>query len=409
MSNVSNIEKKFTINTEALNNLSINRSSSSELNSISNVNSEEAEVDIESMIYDMGNFIDDILNAIAMNLGGNLTRNIGLECFKHSNLENIPDKSEIEKVYLSGPSGEYINVELKSGECYRFEIVNNEIKLEAYLDANGIYLNRYTDIDFNDVASIVNSNDGSITINTSDGFSFVYRLENGEYVISSVTINESILQFHSDITEADINNVRRMLGSSWIEGTTVNGYTTHTVNTANGARIYKIYWIGDTTSYDDFIINSRYVFEALDSYPENVISYLNNSMFDGFIYGSRDDITFPLLSWDAFASGSDYVYFNSNVDLEIVFHELGHIIDNLFGNGVYNSSNDETLMELYEEYKQSIQPLGEAYNSVGYPEGIPNVKEFFAQLSAVYFINGVELQRLLPECYDYIKNFYDNL
>ena len=88
---------------------------------------------------------------------------------------------------------------------------------------------------------------------------------------------------------------------------------------------------------------------------------------------------------------------------------MGHIIDYLVGIESYSSLSDEILLELYEKNKKSIQELGDGYNSSGYPEGLPNALEFFAQLSAVYFFNPEELQILLPECYNYIRDFYNNL
>ena len=413
MSNVSDVNKSVNINRQSLNQISNdynNNSVQANVKSLSSATEEVLEFDSHDRIFEIGNFVDDILNAIGLCFGLNLTKNIGVECFKNSNLTNVPDVSKIEKVYLSGPNDEYINVQLKSGEKYMFDMTNNSINLHDYCDANGLNpLRRVVDFNYNDIVRIIDSHSGFISIETSDGFVYNYRLENGQYVISSININNNYLQFHSDVTEEDYEYVKNLLGNYWVDGTTINGYTTHTVSTPNGSRIYKVYWIGSTTTYDQFINGSLNAFKSIDNYPQNVLNFINSSEFEGFIYGSKDDIQFKNSGWNAFACGTKYIYFNVSSNPELLFHEMGHIIDYLVGIESYSSLSDEILLELYEKNKKSIQELGDGYNSSGYPEGLPNALEFFAQLSAVYFFNPEELQILLPECYNYIRDFYNNL
>lgn len=411
MSNVSDVNKSVNINRQSLNQISNdynNNSVQANVKSLSSATEEILEFDSHDRIFEIGNFVDDILNAIGLCFGLNLTKNIGVECFKNSNLTNVPDVSKIEKVYLSGPNGEYINVQLKSGEKYMFDMTNNSINLHYYWDANGLNsLGRVVDFNYNDIVRIIDSHSGFISIETSDGFVYNYRLENGQYVISSININNNYLQFHSDVTEEDYEYVKNLLGNYWIDGTTINGYTTHTVSTPNGSRIYKVYWIGSTTTYNQFINGSLNVFKSIDNYPQNILNFINSSEFEGFIYGSKDDIQPTITGYAAFAYGYKYVFFNQDTSTEVVFHEMGHIIDNLFGNGWHNSSMDEVFNNLFEKYNKSIQQL----NNIRYldPDGVPNESEFFAELSNEYFTEPEELQILLPECYNYIRDFYNNL
>lgn len=401
MSNVSNIKTGFDKYTTGY--IKENLKSNYENNYINpaSILTEEIDTVNNSQIYEMGSFVDDILNAISLAFGGNLTKNIGIECFKSLDFESIPDKDSIKKVYLTGPCSEYINVQLKTGEIYRFEMTNNEIVFNNYIDEFGNSFRMFINIDFSTIKNFTKTVDGKIIVDLKSDSSYVFKYENGKYLIDSIKLPENI-QFCSDITDGDIEYVKNMLGDYWIEGTTVNGYTTFRIPTKNGNRLYKLYWIGSTTNYYDFIVASQKVFEALESYPDNVKDYLNMSPFKGFIFGTSLDIgAFGGENvYGAFAHSQEYVFFNNTPNettgLETVYHEMGHIFDCMYGQGVHNSLSSPEVEKLFHDYDKNIENLG-------------SLTEFFADLSDKYFIKADELKTLFPECYDYIKNFYDNL
>lgn len=87
------------------------------------------------------------------------------------------------------------------------------------------------------------------------------------------------------------------------------------------------------------------------------------------------------------------------------YHETGHVIQaNLERQHRFDT---KTLEELYDKYKETMATMPESSysNGRGNTES-PDEDEFFADASVNYFMCPEELQRYMPEVYDFVKEIY---
>lgn len=93
-------------------------------------------------------------------------------------------------------------------------------------------------------------------------------------------------------------------------------------------------------------------------------------------------------------ANSDYYKYNTPL------HEMSHIIQS-------SLEIDEIKLEnLYEEYKDVLPTLDEScYNEKNY-DTTPNSNEFFADSVINYYLNPIELERYLPEVYNFIDEIF---
>ena len=419
----SNLDKNNSASFSKKNNQQIESFETSKEESL---NIEKGEISGKKVVYKLGNFVDDILNSIKLIFDNSVTKSIGINCFKSVGLESIPKENEIDDVRIFS---NYIEVTLATGENYKFNFDNNIIKLSDCKDKNGTHISNF--YNFDGVINIRKIKDG-YAIDTKNGITYNYKLEKLQrfkkiynektktfietneieeyykYIISSINNNDDFLQFHNNLEDTD-EYVKNFIKLYCQDDIKINGYTTHTVSTKDGLKTYKVFYLGSTKQIDEFLYTAEHIYNTLDIYPENIKNYIGNSKFEGFIYTTPDDIN-NIGTWSGFAHCDKFVCLH-NPSYVTVFHEMGHIIDCSIGSSdslqSYNSYYDQELSSLYEKHKKNLQKLENVrYKNEG---GIPNKLEFFAELSNVYFTQNKELKVLLPDCYNYIKNIYDNL
>lgn len=80
-------------------------------------------------------------------------------------------------------------------------------------------------------------------------------------------------------------------------------------------------------------------------------------------------------------------------------HETTHIIQTIV------DIDEIKLNNLYKEYKDILPVLYEScYNvNLNYDETL-NINEFFADAVTNYYLNPIELERYIPELYDFIND-----
>lgn len=184
-----------------------------------------------------------------------------------------------------------------------------------------------------------------------------------------------------------------------------------------------VYWIssGDQNdkSINSFVNNTIIIEEQMKKYPSNAIDKVHKfGSFSGFLVGPHfceED------SWAGYASNTGkyiYIYEDANVSKNsTVIHEFTHVLDATKGLNhpfLYFSDLDPKISKLYKENRQSIQDHPELYcngycSNERYPKGVPNKHEFLATLAQLYITRPDDLKELLPECYEYMDEFFKNM
>ena len=183
------------------------------------------------------------------------------------------------------------------------------------------------------------------------------------------------------------------------------------------------YWLGDV-DYEIFISDVETYSKAFANFPENV-QELISSHLDGYYIGKPEYRTRDIFEKNApkdysafYNSASNYIYINGEWLATYIAanHEMGHAIDDFLGPPILSNlffggpSSSVELNNLYKEYKITIQALPEVgYQSIYFPEGMPNSCEFFAEAITQYINNPEELQTLIPELYDYVDELFSNI
>ena len=237
--------------------------------------------------------------------------------------------------------------------------------------------------------------------------------KNGEYMLSSISKNGFTM--YCDIDDVDKQRIRDMIGLD--ENVEIRGRSYLKI----GDYTVPIYWVGDLNSI--FCMQClEAVNGAINKYPENVVEFIfKNADFCGFFIGDLKSSPAKIDSfnsetksmWAAYAYLDEYIYMNGvwiDSDCSEIFHEFAHILDRVLGQESYFSMNDEVMLKFYDDYKKIIQSLDEIhYESNSYPDGIPNVLEFFAQSVTIYLMNPTEFALLLPDLYNYIDSLLSNV
>ena len=215
------------------------------------------------------------------------------------------------------------------------------------------------------------------------------------------------------ISEEEQEKLRREF--SLEEGIPISGYS---VININGQDI-KVYWIGDDVYFKDFQKNIKIIEEQISNYPPNALDKVFNSGdFKGVLVGTKRSPTYKD-EYAAFAHLDEYIYMDvDSYDFNkksTVYHEFAHILDStLYGGNGHYTEHEQEILDLYDEYKMSLQEIPELScngycNRNQYPDGVPNVKEFFATIVELYFSRPEELEALLPELYDYVDNIFKSI
>ena len=257
-------------------------------------------------------------------------------------------------------------------------------------------------IDISDVSRISeNSSNIKVTLKNGD----IYIFDDKDRIIGIKTDGYNIY-YNYDISEYDKERVRDVLGLT--ESVNVNFIATTEVN----GEALNYYSIGEADVSNDvnFPINFSKQYQR---FPKEVLEKLSSSMF-GIILGDRETSPYDPLEggYGAYATsgnpnGEKYIFVpnseNANSDYykyNTPLHEMSHIIQSSL------EIDEIELGELYVEYKEVLPTLEEScYSSYKYDE-TPNMTEFFADSVVNYFLNHIELERYLPEVYDFISGIF---
>ena len=219
-----------------------------------------------------------------------------------------------------------------------------------------------------------------------------------------------------DISEEEQKEIRKEFGLE--ESAPIKGYSVVTIN----GKETKVYWIGDDVSFADFQKNIKIVEEQVSNYPPNILdSVFNSGHFKGFVVGTHysDNPSYKSENWGAYAHLDQYIYiyadsYSFNKE-STVYHEFAHILDStLYGGQGYYTEHEQEILGLYDEYRTIIQEIPELScsgytNKEMYPDGVPNVEEFFATIVQLYFSRPEELETLLPELYEYVDKLFKSI
>ena len=258
-----------------------------------------------------------------------------------------------------------------------------------------------------DIKSINSNEDNTkLEIQTKDGTVYNYKLKDNDYVLTTLKMsNGTVTHFDEDF--AEINQIL-----SWeIAAIKMDSeIKAHTKIKINGKTI-NIY----ATSGKGSIINNYEealdgILAAFSSYPKGILDQLLSSGFDTIIVGPQSETYGPDSNWSALTYGDDYMFLENTTKnvREVLIHELAHVLDSSIvnGNGHYTDKSKE-VKRLYKKYGKMIQQIKiGGYSSDEFPEGPPNVNEFFAKAITQYIECPEELEMLVPELYEYIEEMF---
>lgn len=233
--------------------------------------------------------------------------------------------------------------------------------------------------------------------------------ENGEYIVSSIKFSDGTT-IQCNLSESRKQKIRDSIGLS--EDVEIKGYS---VLGIKGQRV-PVYWNVDSLrGFKSFLDGVK---EALNLYPSSALNrVLDSGHFKGIFYGTHRDAPDGMdkdENWAAFALKDEYIYYNAGAGLEFsthyITHEFAHLLDRAMGpNGVTSrfSVEDVKFKKIYEKYKKQFQQAFDdriGYNSYSFPEGIPIVEEFFAEVVSIYLQYPEELESLFPDLYEYVDD-----
>ena len=190
-----------------------------------------------------------------------------------------------------------------------------------------------------------------------------------------------------------------------------------------------VYWISNGDQNDNsissFVNYTMIIDEQMKKYPSNAIDKVHKfGSFSAFLIGPHN-ATIPGSTdnnWAGFTmSTGSYIYIDEDeydfVKNSLVIHEFTHALDATMGLSfpfLYFSDHDPKMSKLFKKYRITIQDIPELHcngycSNEMYPKGVPNKTEFFATLSELYITRPEDLKELLPECYEYMDEFYKNM
>ena len=170
------------------------------------------------------------------------------------------------------------------------------------------------------------------------------------------------------------------------------------------------FYITEDMSIKNIYDQSSRIKNSIKLFPEYTKNlFLSNPDFIGFFIGAKENVpnlTVEIDNWAAFASENEYIYIDSagDINITVIEHEMGHIIDYILGNNTYHTSNPEFLA-LYDKYKASIITAFGEFGGYGPFSGfseMPNERELFAKATVLYINTPDELRATMPDLYDYM-------
>ena len=266
----------------------------------------------------------------------------------------------------------------------------------------------------NKISGINESDISDVNRSGADSENIMVTLKNGDvYIfdkqkrIVSVDKENYHIYYNYDVNDYEKSQITNMFGISSNE--TVNFVATVDVK----GEKFKYYSVGNSDISNDvnFPINFS---EQYQNFSQEILSRLSSSMF-GIIIGDKDLSPYNPLggSYGAYATGSNsdgekYIFIPNDADANRDYykyntplHETAHIIQTII------DIDEIKLNNLYKEYKDILPVLDEScYNvNLNYDE-TPNINEFFADAVTNYYLNPIELERYIPELYDFINDIF---
>ena len=252
-------------------------------------------------------------------------------------------------------------------------------------------------IDISDVSK-VSEDSSNIKVTLKNGDMYIFDSE--ERIIGIKTEDYNIY-YDYNVSESEKERVRQLLDLN--DNVDVNFVAT----TEMKGEALNYYSVGDADISNDvnFPINFS---KQYQNFPKDVLAEISSSMF-GIILGNRETSPYNPLggSYGAYATsgnsdGEKYIFVPNSEDANSDYykyntplHEMSHIIQS-------SLEIDEVKLEnLYEEYREILPTLEESC----YDE-LPDSDEFFADAVTNYYLNAIELERYLPEVYNFIDEIF---
>ena len=284
--------------------------------------------------------------------------------------------------------------------------VFNEVFLDFSKTLELFETNKIVDINEDDIRDVArtgaNLENIMVTLKSGDTYTFDKQKR-----IITVDKENYHIYYNYDVSDYEKTQISNMFGISSNE--IVNFIATVDVK----GEEFKYYSVGNSDISNDvnFPINFS---EQYQNFPQEILSNLSSSMFGVIIANKELSSNNPLGgSYGAYAmasnpNGEKYIFIPNTKDANSDYykyntplHETAHIIQKTI------DIDEIKLDSLYKEYKDILPVLDEScYNvNLNYDE-TPNINEFFADAVTNYYLNPTELERYIPELYDFINDIF---
>lgn len=344
-------------------------------------------VNPKSLNYDVSKKNDCIDKIVSPN-----TVKTGINTFKSKN---------IEMVNLS--SNNSIIDEIKT---FFLEAGLSILSIFGIDNAYGLFAKNQIDdvkaIDISDMSK-VSEDSSNIKVTLKNGDMYIFDSE--ERIIGIKTEDYNIY-YDYNVSESEKERIRQLLDLN--ENVDVNFAATTEIK----GEALNYYSVGYANISNDvnFPINFS---KQYQNFPKEVLAEISSSVF-GIILGDREISPYNPLegNYGAYATsgnsdGEKYIFVPNSNDANSDYykyntplHEMSHIIQSSI------EIDEIKLKNLYEEYKEVLPTLEKScYKSNNYDE-TPNKNEFFADAVTNYYLNTIELERYLPEVYNFIDEIF---
>ena len=218
-------------------------------------------------------------------------------------------------------------------------------------------------------------------------------------------------------SQEELDNMKRIINFKDDSDIKINGCAEVYIK----GKKMNVYQLGDISD-ETFLEQIEDINNILNDFPENAYkTIISNNNFKGFVCLSDDyidssnsDYAKKGLMFAGLCFSDNYIALNNKNNKmcsdATTTHELCHLFD--FCNRSNNNfcvTCQQEFIDLYNEYKIKIQPsINAGYGDPNYyPEGVPNLDEFFAVTGELYINDPDTLSTLFPDIYNYLDEVFN--